>query len=613
MWIAILHAAFAQDAPEPTVITEDPVVVEPEVPPEPEPHAEPDPPPEAEPEPIYAPAPDEPARDEDSTYDVVTVVTDRRKERERQSVAKGVLMAFGATYGAYAGAETGFLIGEFLEEDELAHTTQGIAPGLLGGSAIGLTTAYVLSRAKEPTLESQVLLFTTTSHGILYGAEVARALIPPGDPGRRERIHAAGLAGSMLGVGLGTAFGKKAAPLEDQALFTLASGVGWMTATGINDLASLGEESGDDRSRAAVVLGTTALFGGLGALANQTGTRPGPTSLALSLAHGAWIGGWSPLLFDDSPAGRQISGGLRVGLGAGYASALLMSAFGEPSARSAGMQTAGWAAGSALGAGLPLALLDDEAPTRQIVGPMLAGGIGGQLLGAALSPHYDIDAEDGLLLGTLGAWTTYQAIGWGVYANATLTSTRQPFGYGLAAAGAGSLVTLGLTPLLDVPPSGSLMLLSGGGWGTWYGAWGSQLAGFDAEDTWLTTLAAGNGTLLATGVALGAGWRPTWTDLGAIDGLGLVGAAAGGLVGAVFLYDPDNFDPLVISTLAGSTAGLITGGVVAAVGKNDRAPRLGGLGRLRIDGWQGMVSAMPLPGADGSMGGMVTVDFHETR
>ena len=543
----------------------------------------------------------------DDASDEVTLVTDATDSND------GVLMSFGALYGTYAGGETGYLIGEAIERNELDHTTQGILPGALGGAAIGVTTAYVLSLANDSSLESQVLLYTTAGHGVFYGAQVGRALITPGDDGRRERIHAAGLAGSMLGIGLGTAFGRRASSTEDQARFTLASGIGWVAGTGINDLAELGVERGrvvDDRGRAGVVIGTTALVSGLGALANQTGTRPGPASLALALGQGAWIGGWSPLLFDDAPNGRQVTGGLRLGLGVGYASSLLMSSLGEPTPRSAGLQVAGWTAGSALGAGLPLVLTDEDAPNSTIVGPMLAAGVGGQILGAALSPHYELDRDEGILLGTLGAWTTYQAIGWGIYADATSPSTRRPLGYGLTAAGAGSLLTLGLTPAIDVAPSGSLMLLSSGGWGTWYGAWGAQLGNLNEDEIWLTTLGAGNGALLASGVALGAGWKPTWTDVAALDGLGLVGAAAGGLVGVVFLYDADNPDPLVASTLVGSTAGLLAGGIVAAMNRSDRAPTIG---RLKVDGWRGTLSATPLPGHDGTMGGMVTLDLKETH
>ncbi|MEN0060903.1 MAG: hypothetical protein AAGA48_02075 [Myxococcota bacterium] len=548
----------------------------------------------------------------DDEPETVTVVSDRGTKKTRGGE---ILLSFGATYGAYAGAEAGFLIGEAVEESEQAHTTQGIAPGLLGGAAVGLTTAFVLSRATERDYESQALLYTTAGHGIFYGTQVGRALIAPDAPGRIERIHAAGLAGSMLGVGLGTAFGARASSIEDQARFSLATSIGWLTATGLNDLARLGEPTRsrperDVRPRAAVNIASAALFGGLGTLANRTGTEPGVSSLALSLGHGAWIGAWSPLLFEENPSRRQLLGGVRLGLGVGYGSALLMSSFGEPSARSAGMQVAGWAAGSALGAGLPLALESQDAPARRIVGPMLAAGIGGQVLGAALAPHYNLDADDGILLGTLGAWTTYQAIGWGVYADYTTTEARRPVGYALTAAGAGSLVTLGLTPVLDVEPSGSLTLLSAGGWGTWYGAWGSSLANLDQEAQWLTTLGAGNGLLLTSGIALGAGWKPTWQDIGAIDGLGLVGAAAGGLTGVIFLYNPDNLDPLVISTLAGSTVGLAAGSVVAAIGKGDRAPSLG---RIRVDGWRGTISALPLPGSDGSLGGMVNVRFDEVE
>ncbi len=557
---------------------------------------------------------------EQADDDVVTYVTDRRGGVGRGSE---VLLSFGAAYGAYAGAETGFLLGEVLEETESGHTTQGIRPGLLGGAAVGLGTAYLVSLGNKPSYEAQTLLYTTSAHGVLYGVQVGRAFIGPDEPGRTERIHAAGLAGSILGVGLGAAFGRQAASFEDQARFTLATGVGWLTASGINDLAGVGlvkqdpdgdgiidQSVFDSRPRAAVTLATTAAMGGLGVIANRTGARPGPRSLGLSLGHGAWIGGWSPLLFDDDPSTLQVLGGVRLGLGVGYGGALLLSAFGEPSGRSVGMQTAGWAAGSAVGAGIPLAVSDEDAPLARIVGPMLAAGIGGQVLGAALAPRYDLDSRDAVLLGALGTWTTYQTVGWGIYANATSPNTRRPVGYALTAAGTGSLVTLGLAPVLDVEPSGSMMLLSAGGWGTWYGGWGATLADFDQDTAWLTMLTAGNGALLGTGVALGAGWKPSWSDLGAIDGLGLVGAAAGALTGVVFLYERDDFDPLVRSTLVGSTAGLVAGGIVAAIDKEDRLPSVG---RLRLDGWQGAVSALPLRGADGSLGGMVTLNLEEVE
>ncbi|MBX2801080.1 MAG: hypothetical protein KTR31_25595 [Myxococcales bacterium] len=534
---------------------------------------------------------------------------------------KELLVTFGALYGGYAGGETGYLIGEALEDDEQDHTGEGIVPGALGGSAIGLGTAYLLSLSNDSSIEAQTLLYTASTHGIFYGAQLGQMLIPPGDPGRTERIHAAGLAGSMLGVGGAIAFGDAARSSGDQARYTLASGVGWLTATGINDLASVGarrndtDDDGlpnyrfDPRPRAAVNIGTAAVFGGLGMLANRGKARPGIASTSLSIGHGAWIGGWSPLLFTDDPSASEITGGLRLGAGIGYGSSLLMAALGEPSARSAGLQVAGWAAGSALGAGLPLSL-EGEGPAATVVGPMLAAGIGGQVLGAVVAPAYDLEPNDAVLLGTLGAWTSYQAIGWGLYGAATQDSPRRPFGYALTTSGAGSLLTLGLTPFLDVSPSGSLMLLSGGGWGTWYGGWGAQLLDADTDEVWLTTLASGNGALVATGLVQAAGWQPSWADVAAIDGLGLVGAAAGGLVGVVFLYDEDNLDPLIYTTLGGSTAGLVAGVVMSATNDDSAKPPKISL-RSRNSRWRPTLSASPVAGRDGSTGAMVRLQLHE--
>ena len=354
----------------------------------------------------------------------------------------------------------------------------------------------------------------------------------------------------------------------------------------------------------------TAAFSGLGMLANRLEQRPSPAQTGLSLAHGAWIGAWSPLLFTDTPEPSQLTGALRLGLGAGYGSTLLMAALSDndPSATSSGLQVAGWAGATALGAGIPLAIGDYQRKSA-VVGPMLISGIGGQALGAALAPHYDLSRNDNVLLGTVGAWTTYQAVGWGVYGSLSGQQTERAFGHSLVAAGAGTLATVGLTPVIDLDPAGSVMLLSSGGWGTWYGAWSSQLADSDPDARLLTTLSTGNVALLASGVAQAAGWQPTWSDVAAIDGLGLIGAAGGGLAGVVLLYDPDNADPLVASTMVGSTLGLAGGAVWAAV-HDGPDPKLN-VGRGRIFQWSPSVSATPLQDDDGSTGAMVTVNLKE--
>lgn len=142
----------------------------------------------------------------------------------------------------------------------------------------------------------------------------------------------------------------------------------------------------------------------------------------------------------------------------------------------------------------------------------------------------------------------------------------RPVGYALATGGAGTLITMGLAPMVELQPSGSFQLLAAGGWGTWFGAWTGELLDVSADEQWLLTLGAGDAALLGAAAAQAAGWKPGWREVGLINGMGTIGAATGGLVGVIALYDEDNWDPMIASTLAGSGAGLIAGAVLAAGG-----------------------------------------------
>ncbi|MCO4745640.1 MAG: hypothetical protein KC912_12680 [Proteobacteria bacterium] len=565
-----------------------------------------------------------------TTPDVPTAA-DVRREPNAPGTGDSALIAFGTLYGGFAGAETGYLIGEALEESETGHTYEGPVAGAIGGAVAGSTVAYMLSRRRDYTRDEVALMYSGTALGGFYGAQLARTFIPLGDDGARERIHAATLAGTMAGVGISSLAAPKAADIGDQGRFALASAVGWQAGAGVaamipglhTDLDLTGDGIPNARRKgrrtisAPIEMAGAAAFGGVAALANRTGIdAPKATTLGLSLGHGAWIGGWAPLLFSDNPDARQISGGLRLGAGLGYISAVGMSAIGQPSPRGVGFQTAGWAAGSALGAGIPLSLGKYE-HRRGVVAPMLAGGVAGQVLGASVTPLYDeFDANDAALAAVLESWTAYQAVGWSMWANSSegQPGSTKPIGYALSAAGAGSLVTLGMSPVLDVDPAGSMMLLSAGGWGSWGGAWGSQLAGADADEVWLSTLVAGNGTMVIAGAAQGIGWEPGWRDMGVINGTGLMGAAAGGLFGVIALYDKNDWDPLIASTLIGSGVGLGTGFVLAALpGKEPvvALPSLPTVPGSRTTGLKARVSAQPWMDDNGNPGAWVQVDVTE--
>lgn len=532
-----------------------------------------------------------------------------------ETPSTGLITAYGALYGAYAGGMSAWLVGEALEEDENDHTSEGVALGLGAGGAIGATTANLLNRAHPRDVDSVVLLHSGTALGWYYGEELGRLLIPPSAPGANERIRATGLAGTMAGVGVGTAFGRRASSPGHQIHFVAANGVGWLVGRGVGDLSSW-DRVEDRRLAAATELGSSLAFGTLAAVANRTELdAPRPGTVGLATMDGLWFGAWSPYLITDEPTARQLGGATQLGLGLGYAAGMGMTAFGQPTGKSIGLQSLGLAAGSALGAGVPLSL-GGEGPARAVVGPMLGAGVAGQVLGAAIAPHYQVEKNDRLLLATLETWTVYQAVGWSTFARHSGASNSEALGHALAAGGAGTLATMALVPALDVTPQGSVMLLSGGAWGTWFGAWGSQIANGDADELWLASLSAGDGAMLASALAQGVGWKPTWRQAASVNGYGLLGAAAGGLVGTIALYDPDDWTPVSTSVVVGSGAGLVAGGVLSALpSRRERSadasvsqarPRFAA--RLPFDT---RAQALPWTGDDGSPGLWVQLDLTE--
>ena len=514
--------------------------------------------------------------------------------------ARATALGWGVTYGGYAGATTGFLVGEALEENEGDHIAQGIGPGLLVGAGIGGVTAHLMSRDRDLTLDEAGFLWTGSGQGTFYGIQLGRAFIATDADGAAERIHAAGLAGSMAGTGV--AILAPAPTLANQLHFDLATGIGAIAAGGVSDAAGLTLPR-DRQLRAGINMGGAAAFGGIaaayGTWANQ---QPNAGAWGLSLAHGAWLGGMSPYLFTRDPNEIQVLGGVRAGLGAGYAGALLLAAAGNPDPRSVALQSVGIAAGNALGAGIPLAA-GEEGTSPTVVGPMLASGVAGQVLGAAVAPHYELSDNDALLLGTLGAWTGYQSAGWAAYAASTGYDGSRSLGYALTTGGAGTLMAMSLAPAVDIPASGSAMLLTNAGWGTWYGGWTAELVGDSRDTGWLMMLAAGDGALLGSAVAQGAGWNPSWRDVGSVNGMGLLGAAGGGLIGVIALYDEDNWDPMAGSILVGTTLGLGTGAVLAA--RNHNRPGVSyDLPEIKIGrgSWQPHVTARPWMDEEGQPG-----------
>jgi len=345
----------------------------------------------------------------------------------------------------------------------------------------------------------------------------------------------------------------------------LGAGVGWLAGTGIGDIAGWDIDA-DRAKRAPVTLAATlATVGAVATLEALGAPRPDASVTAVSLAHGTWIGAWSPFLFTSKPKENEITGGLRLGLGGGYVLSRFIAPFGPADARSLGLQAAGFTAGAALGAGIPLAVgvepQEDLVQRRTVIVPMLIGGALGHIGGAAIAPHYNLSDNDAALLSVLGAWTAYQAAGWSAYSSIESEDTSQHLGNVLTAAGGGTALALGMAPVIELEPAESLLAASFGGWGTWYAAWGGYLMGFDSRETWALTLTAGNVALLGSAALMAGPVRADWGDLAYIDGLGLIGAASGAMIGLV--ASPDD-EPVATLGLIGSTVGLGAGLYFAA-------------------------------------------------
>ncbi|MBW2254688.1 MAG: hypothetical protein JRI25_08845 [Deltaproteobacteria bacterium] len=523
--------------------------------------------------------------------------------------ARGPMMVYGAVLGGWVGATAGYAIGDAAGDTE--SQSQGATMGSMLGSGVGLgTTALILKLRSdyEPTWDQVVLMSSTSAIGAWTGMSAAMALIPVGAEDGGRRIALSGSLGAIAGAGLGMAL--EAPPPVVMGNIDLGVLIGWQAAAGASDMAGWTFPN-DRRPRAGLALaGGYAVGFTAGVLRALDVPGPSPGLLGVGLAEGAWIGAWSPLLVTRDPDPRQVFGGLRLGMGAGYLLSQALAPIGALDGRVVALQSVGFASGTALGAGLPLAMgvepNDSDAATRAVVAPMLAGGLVGIFTGAVVAPHYDLSTNDIALLSTLEVWSVYQAIGWGFFGGHVSDSGTVPLGYALTAAGAGTLFAMALAPAIDVNPAESILIASAGGWGTWYGAWIGHLVGMDPEYHWLLALGTGNIALIGTAAVAAGPAEADWADVAYIDGLTALGGATGALVGII--ASPD-FDTVALAGLVGTTLGF-AGGMYLATRPGASPTSLAlPLPHLRVrTPFRARVQARPWLDEEGKAG--VWVDLH---
>jgi hypothetical protein len=477
-------------------------------------------------------------------------------EPDRGDFQPGYLPAMFAT--AWTGAWVGTAYGLHWGNGEPGRATLG---GVLGGLA-GTAGGYGLGVGLEPTVKDSTALAVGAMTGTWLGHEVGQLVLAPNAKDRGERAIAWAALGDLAGLGAAVALQGRSPDITTSVGFTLAGASGWQLAAGIGDLAGWTHDN-QPRQRAALELALGAGLGaGLGAAHHlDLWAPPDPIWTAIGLAEGTWFGAWLPWALHNQPTDTQRTGTARISLAVGYLASVGITPFLEPDPKRLALQAWGFSVGTLVGAGIPL-LNPQEAYPRQAVIPMLAGGLAGQIAATTLASRYSLEPEDSALVAMLWGWTGYQMVGWGLMADGQDLGERRTTGLVLATAGVGTLVSWGLPAIIDPSPRQSVLILSAGTWGTWYGAWTSYLLRSGEQGTWTATLATGDVALLGMAGATAAGFDPSWAQIGLVNAAGAAGAGFGALVGVLASPDPRSVS---FASLIGTTAGLAGGTVLAAV------------------------------------------------
>jgi hypothetical protein len=454
----------------------------------------------------------------------------------------------------------------------LGRSGDGLAGlGAVTGGVGGGTAGFVYGATVPQDAGRAAFTATTGIVGTVSGVLVGTGI----DPHDADVSWGAGAVGEAIGytVGIALPYAMVRTPADSTEAVLPALAVATLAGAIADDADDLNLVP-EDRTEAPLLAAGIGLAGGyaLGtALAPVWDVQGNDVPVAGLLgAFGITTG----VLVADVPiADPSVALGLGgLGLAAGYAAAPYVD-FREDVLLGA---TGGWLLGSVAGVGIEgTAFGFDDAPQW---GPALGGaaglGIGGAL--AHLNPN-GVDSGDVMLATLVGAFGTWQAIGWAADQEAEGADVG-PFvlAPALATAAAGAV-----SPYVDVSAEASVTATSIGLWGAYVGTSLDVLA-FESNSVLRAALIGSDvGAAVGTG-ALALGARPA--DLLVGDLGGLVGGSSAALLAA--LGAPSE-EIIVVASLGGSAIGF--GGAVAFV-RLVGAP--GGNQSLRIAP-RGSVSLLP--------------------
>jgi len=425
--------------------------------------------------------------------------------------------------------------------------------GLAGvGAGVGISIGALAAR--RLSLRSRDLPLSTlgAGYGTWFGAWLP-TLFFGSDP-EADKVAAGG--GALLGGFTGLLAGNVVSRLADVSDHTTKV----LTVTSASSIslgAGLGLMIPGSSSRAVVGLmhGASALGLTAGALVGRRWKfSSADMGLVATLAgYGSFSAAFLPVLWNDNNApGREVGGGLLLGLGLGTLTGMAVAQYSDLDGDDVG-ELAAWASGGlAMGGGLGL-LADHDGKTT--VGLLEGVGAAGVVAGSLLASRFKYSSRDRLLM-------THTAL-------------------------AGALQGTFLADLWQEDPPGDVRFggtLVGASTGLVVGAIVAQRAEVESGDVLETTLALGAGDTLGLGIALLAGagqsntlrvmqavgtmaWvvgglrapKTTYTsgDIGLVSLCATYGAFLGGWIPA--FKSPDLGDPETSEVIGGMAAGVGAG------------------------------------------------------
>jgi len=483
----------------------------------------------------------------------------------------------------------------------------GAAVGGLGGAAIGAGTAALYLRSNTVPRGAGLRYASNVLWGVA-GSGMAISALNPGDDEAALIRTAAVTTGAVTGY-----MRLKHQPSQANVLETNFGGiVGVHLGTSVPGMLQREPYTDkqwrnlEDQRTVGALLGATAGLG-VSSLAQNAWTPDleGGLFSGLMAVEGAILLGTVPIR--HGLKNRQESAYGNTGFNLGLTGGLLLTHFVDVPVVTTQVAATGALIGHVAGDGV--AKLNTKQYEETYIGSQIAvpAGLVGTVAGTLTAPLLAPTTADAATIGVGTFLSSIQSFSLTNYLREkkTLKGTQPEAITQLVGSGT-ALSLLALSPVLEVKPSHSLFLLSGAGWGAWYGALGQMVIPnkmTDAETVLLVTGTMDVG-IGAAGILASqrVGLRPEDTFIPQLFGV------AGGTVGALaVMLATESTRKIAGGALVGSTVGLGAGAIMGPKMKKSPQATLNRRSRTKKRSGQWSFIALPQFGEAGQVGGHVQI------